>query len=78
MEKKPRLFVAGPTTEMVSCLCGGPDIEDMMTGLGNMLKAEVEDMSNQLNSGLDVVEGDIELSMRWMTDEEADSLPDIW
>lgn len=71
--KKPRLFLLSDSLDETWCHCGGPDKEDALNGLRNMLEPEVFD----LLAGRKPEGTTIQLKVEMMTDEEVAKLPDL-
>jgi len=60
---------AGKATRRTPCICGGPDVEDAIAGLANMIRADLEEFFEP--------DSRFELEVRMMTDWEVDQLEDI-
>lgn len=66
-----RIFIKSESaTDDMRAFCGGPDIEEVMKGLHNYLRLEVE----MLLSGQTTGHVEIELNAIEMTDEEVDAI----
>ena len=71
--KTPRLFVQSPSTDGWR-FCGGPDLEDAMKALSNVLRSDVE----ELLAGREFSYGNgWDLKVTLMSDEEVAALPEL-
>lgn len=71
---KKRLFVIAPGTDDTWLYCGGPDLEDALRGLMNVIREDVRSMFD----GKENQDGfSIDLELRVLTDDDVSELADI-
>ena len=75
--KKNRLVVTTPSSDGQWWYAGGPDLDDAMKGLANLIREDIRQMLSPSQQDEPIDSSEFSFAIREMTDEEVAAMPEL-